>query len=42
MVVNLGEKTPFSKLLTAAQKPTMSLRLRRRDRRYHVKPETTT
>jgi hypothetical protein len=28
MVVNLAEKTPFSKLLTTAQKPTMSLQFK--------------
>jgi hypothetical protein len=28
MVVNLAEKTPFSKLLTTAEKPAMSLRFK--------------
>jgi hypothetical protein len=28
MVVNIVEKTPFSKLLTTAQKPTMSLQFK--------------
>jgi hypothetical protein len=42
MVVNLAGKTPFSKLLTTAQKRKMSLQFKAQGPKVHVKPETTT
>jgi hypothetical protein len=45
MVVNLAEKTPFSKLLTTAQKPTMNLQFKAQGPKvpcqtsnYHIRP----
>ncbi len=45
MVVNLDEKTPFSKLLTTAQNPTMSLQFKAQGPKvpcqtwnYHMRP----